>query len=313
MAEPDYEKYAVRKPIYEVAPGVKNRQSPTMTFMSNTQVPEANCYLEFGWIYGIPEPNPYVHEHVHDYDQIILHIGGDPGNPEDLGGEIEFYVGGQPLTFNTTTGLFVPAGVRHGPIIWKEFSKPHVEMTIMLGTGSVKEGWGRSGITEAKSGLPEKTDDVDYEKYLLRKPIHEVIPPGVINRQFPSMTLISSAGVPEANHYIECGWVYFIPEPNPFVYEHVHRYNEIVLHYGGDPKNPLDLGGEVEFYVGGQLLTFNTTEVMWIPMGVRHGPLTWKKFKRPLMQMGFMINCGNVMDAWGDSGISEPKPTPKPK
>ncbi|MFP3975135.1 MAG: hypothetical protein ACLFVK_02805 [Dehalococcoidia bacterium] len=306
MVEPDYEKYLVREPMYETPPGVKNRQSPTMTFMSNTQVPEANYYIEFGWIYGIPEPNPSVHEHVHDYDEIVLHIGGDPDNPEDLGGEIEFYVGGQPLTFNTTSAAFVPAGVRHGPVIWKKFSKPHIEMGIMLGTGSVKEGWGRSGITEAKSGMPEKTDDVDYEKYLVRKPVYEA-GPGIKNRQSPSMTLMSSAQVPEANHYIELGWVCDIPEPNPYVHEHVHRYNEILLHFGGDPENPLNLGGEIELYVEGQPLTFNTTSALWVPRGVKHGPLTWKKFEHAHIEMGFMINCGDVMEGWGDSGIHEPK------
>ena len=38
MAESQYEKYVVRKPNYEAGPGVKNRQSPTMSFMSTKQV-----------------------------------------------------------------------------------------------------------------------------------------------------------------------------------------------------------------------------------------------------------------------------------
>ena len=78
MAGVDYAKYLVTEPLWEAGPGVTNRQSPTMTFMSSTQVPEANCYIEFGWIWGMPDPNPHVYEHVHDFDEIILHIGGDP-------------------------------------------------------------------------------------------------------------------------------------------------------------------------------------------------------------------------------------------
>ena len=134
MAQSQYEKYAVRKPIYEAGPGIKNRQSPTMTFMSSKQVPEANYYIELGWIYGIPEPNPHIHEHVHDYDEIVLHWGGNPDIPQVLGGEIEFYIGGQPITFNTTTGIFIPAGTPHGPLTWKKFEFPHIEMAMMLGT-----------------------------------------------------------------------------------------------------------------------------------------------------------------------------------
>jgi hypothetical protein len=50
MAETDYERYLVRKLVYEAFGGVKNRQSPTMTMMSSAQVPEAKYYIEPGWI-----------------------------------------------------------------------------------------------------------------------------------------------------------------------------------------------------------------------------------------------------------------------
>ena len=97
MAEIDNERYLVRRPVYEVFGGVRNRQSPTMTIMSSAQVNEANYYIEPGWIYGIPEPNPSLHAHAHDYDEIVLHWGSDPFTPQVLGSEIEFYVGGQPI------------------------------------------------------------------------------------------------------------------------------------------------------------------------------------------------------------------------
>jgi hypothetical protein len=298
MPEINYEKYLVKKPIYEAGAGFKGRQSPTMTYMSSAQVPEANYYIEFGWIYTIPEPNPHIHEHVHNYDEIVLHIGGDPDNPEDLGGEIEFYIGGQPLTFTTSTAAFVPAGVSHGPLTWKKFSKPHIEMAIMLGTGDPFKGWGESGITNPKDKPPDKKDDIDYEKYLVRKPIYEVgVGSNMKNRQMPTMTYMSSAQVPEANYYIEIGWIYGIPEPNPHIFEHSHDYDEIVLHWGGDPDNPEDLGGEIEFCVGGQPLTFSTSAGMWLPKGLKHGPLTWKKFTRPHIEMAFMLGTGSMAEA----------------
>jgi hypothetical protein len=291
MPEIDYEKYLVREPLWEAGPGVKNRQSPTMTFMSSAQVPEANYYLEFGWIYDIPEPNPSIHEHVHNFDEIILHIGGDPDNPEDLGGEIEFYVGGQPLTFDTTTALYVPKGVKHGPLTWKKVAKPHIQMAIMLGTGSGLADWGDSGISKPKEGLPQKKDDIDYEKYLVRKPIYER-GLGIKNRQSPTMTYMSSAQVPEANYYIEFGWIYGIPEPNPPIPEHVHENDEIVLHWGGDAYNPLDLGGEIELGIGGQPLNFHTTTALFAPKRLKHGPVTWKKFKKPHVEMAITLGYG---------------------
>jgi hypothetical protein len=274
--------------------------------MSNKQVPGVNTYVEFGWIYDIPEPNPHIHEHVHDFDEIVLHIGGDPYNPEDLGGEIEFYVGGQPLTFTTTTGLFIPAGVSHGPLTWKKVTKPHIEMAIMLGTVDAAQGWGKSGIKEAKNTLPQKKDNVDYEKYLVRKPVYEQGPP-VKGRQHPTMTYMSRQLVPAANHYIEFGWIYAMPEPNPHIFEMTHGFDEVVFHIGGDPQNPLDLGAEIEFYLGDKLLTVNKTHGEWIPRGVKHGPETWKKVTKPHIEMALLLNCGDLKEGWGDSGIYEGK------
>jgi hypothetical protein len=149
MEKTDYSKYLVTNPIYEAGPPTQGRQSPSMTLMSNTLVPGCNMYLEVGWIWDIPTPNPNIHEHSHNFNEIVLHIGSDPNNPEDLGGEIEYVMEGQPLVFNKTSAVFVPAGVKHGPLTWRKFSRPHLEMAIMIGTGSYKEGW-PEGVGESK-------------------------------------------------------------------------------------------------------------------------------------------------------------------
>ena len=141
MAEKRYEKNLVKKPHLEVGEGqlIKGRQNPTMTFMSNDLVPGSNTYIEIGWIYEMPEPNPHIHNHAHDYDEIVLHLGADPQNPEYLGGEIEFVVGGEKLTIDKTSALFIPKGVDHGPLTWKKVEKPHIQMVVMPGAGTVQE------------------------------------------------------------------------------------------------------------------------------------------------------------------------------
>jgi hypothetical protein len=110
-----------------------------MTYMSSDLVPECKVYLEFGWIWDMPEPNPHIFEHSHDYDEIVLHIGSDPGNPEDLGAEIEFVVGGEPLKIDKTAAIFVPKGVKHGPLTWKRVDRPHIQMAIVLGGGTLSQ------------------------------------------------------------------------------------------------------------------------------------------------------------------------------
>jgi len=293
----DYEKYLVRKPIYESCSGVKNRQSPAMTYMSRAQVPEVDCYLEFGWIYGLPEPNPHVSEHVHDFDEIIMHFGGDPYTSRDLGAEIEFYIGGQPITFNTTTSAFIPRGVPHGPLTWRKFAKPHVQMVIILGTGNKGPSISQRNHGAAQVGLPRKISDTDYEEYVVRTPVREV-GRGVKNRQMPTMTYMNRHLVLGANYYLECGWIYGMPEPNPHVFEHVHNYNEVVIHFGSDPDHPEDLGGEIEYCVNAQPLTFSTTSGLFIPKGVKHGPLTWNKYFRPHLEMTLIMGDGTFKEVW---------------
>jgi hypothetical protein len=140
MPDTDYEKYMVKKPAYEVTPDfeVEGRR-PAMTLMSNNLVPGVNMYVETGWVLGMPEPNPNIDEHTHDYDEIVIHLGMDPENQEELGGEIDFYMEGQPLRINKTSAVYVPKGVKHGPLVWKDVTKPHLELTIMVGAGSLAE------------------------------------------------------------------------------------------------------------------------------------------------------------------------------
>ena len=63
--------------------------------MSSAQVPEARYNIEFGWVWGMPQPGSYLEEQVGEYDEILVNIGGDCRNPEDLGADIEYTLGGQ--------------------------------------------------------------------------------------------------------------------------------------------------------------------------------------------------------------------------
>ena len=154
MDKPDVEKLVVKKPAYEVIPKfeVKGRV-PAMTLMSSNLVPGTKMYVETGWVLGMPDPNPHIGEHAHDYDEIILHIGTDPNNPEDLGGEIEICMDGKPIVINSTSGIYVPKGLKHGPLVWKRFDRPHLELTIMIGAGTLEEA-DPGGHEKLKKGIP---------------------------------------------------------------------------------------------------------------------------------------------------------------
>lgn len=136
----DHEKHLVRKPAYEVGPEIEIKgRHPAMTLMSSKLVPGTKTYVETGWVLDMPEPNPHIGEHVHDYDEIVIHLGTDPNNREDLGGEIEIGLDGKPITIDSTSAIYIPKGVKHGPLTWKRVDKPHLQLTIMIGAGTLAE------------------------------------------------------------------------------------------------------------------------------------------------------------------------------
>ncbi len=307
MAKSGYEKYIVRKPIYEEStPRVNNCQSPPMTFISNKLIPGVDNYLQLGWIYGIPEPNAYIGEHTHDFDQIIIYWGSNAEIPQVLGAEIEFYIGGQPITFNTTTGIFIPKGTPHGPITWKKFQFPHIQMTLTLGTGDAEEIWDKSGKLQSGKVLPVKKDRYDYEQYVIRSPVRETGGIFVTGRQTPTMTYMSRTQINAANCYIEFGWIWDKVEPGIGEMRH-EKYNEIVLHIGGDYKNPENLGANMEFGLGGELFFLDTSFGVFIPRGLRHGPLNFKACNKPYIEMAIMLGAGTYAEGWADSFFERPK------
>ena len=79
MLKINAEKYFVEKPVYEVIPVEKvTGRLPSMTVMGSNLVPECNNYVEIGWVIDMPNPSTHIHEHVHDYDEIVVHMGAAP-------------------------------------------------------------------------------------------------------------------------------------------------------------------------------------------------------------------------------------------
>ncbi len=304
MAKIDYEKLIVRFPDGEVIPAIMNRQIPSMTMISDNLVPGSNNYMEGGWIYNKPEPNPGVFEMNHrKYDELVMLIGSNPEDPEYLGAEIDFYVAGQPVTINRTAAMFIPKGIPHGPLHYKKVFgkgrdiKPHFMTGIMLGVGNLTEAWGDSGVAEAKKEFPVKAvnDKRDYSLFGPKKNLFEV-GQGLKNRK--SMTLMSSALVPEAYSYINLSWITGIPETDPR--EHAHDYDELLVHLGGNPFRPNDLGAEIEFELGGKKYTVNSTSSVWLPKGVKMGPMKWKNFRHPHIELSIIFNCGDRKKIYGE-------------
>ncbi len=277
----DPETYLVRKPLYEIGKKgvglIKGRQLPTMTYMSNAQVPGSNTYIEHGWIYTLPEPNPHIREHVHPHDEIVMHFGNDPDDPQDLGAEMEMLVDGQTLPFDTNMAIFVPAGVKHTPVVWKSVKRPHVEMSITLRNGNYGYA-GRGPAPAVDKPLWHQPDSYDFSSHLVAQPRRD---PAAGGRP---LTYMSEKLVPGCRTEIELGWIRQ-PSTSPGVGERGCRHDTIELFIGSDPEDPEALGATVEYVVDGKPLVFDRAAALFVPQGTRLGPVTWKQVDRPHLHM----------------------------
>ena len=138
MAESKYEKYIVRKPAMlihekgEYGTGVykeiipENKKMPGLYIHENESgiqiamakglIPETKSTVEYGLIWGdtaFGVKSTTTRPHKHDYDEIFLFIGTNTDDVDDLGAEIEFWLGEgddlEGVIFNTSSCMFLPA------------------------------------------------------------------------------------------------------------------------------------------------------------------------------------------------------------
>jgi hypothetical protein len=298
MTGNSYKKYMIVNPLREAGKNIKGISSPVMTYMSNDLVPGCNKYIDISWITGMPEPNPHVMEHLLDYDRVIFFVGSDPFNLEELGAEITYYLGGQEIRLNTTSAIYIKKGVKHGPAIWNSFSRPHLEISVITGPEKHDRAWVDPGRKKGLSEIiPQKNDDADYERYVVRKPLILQGTDVTDAMESPAQIYMSSALIPESKLYVDFGWIPGMPGLNPPIPDHSHDYEEVVLLVGNDPDHPEVLGAELEFCINDEPLTFNRTTAIYAPKSLKHGPLTWKGFETPHLLMPIVFGTGSIYEA----------------
>jgi hypothetical protein len=82
------------------------------------------CGCEWLWQLTGDGPVSIEYTHTHDFDEIIGFAGSNRNHPRDLGGEIEFWLDGEPYTLTKTCYIFIPKGVNHCPIVLKRIDTP---------------------------------------------------------------------------------------------------------------------------------------------------------------------------------------------
>ena len=165
MAETKYGKHIIREPI------VKTDFSPDVHLCG-----EENCaggnYPNFPVeisIICVAEPRSMSVQHAHDYDQILLFLGGNPTNFFEFGAEIEIPLGqeAEKHIIDTSTIVFIPKGLLHCPLEFKRVDKPILFMHLslspeytratddMTGHPPFRERYSLEEVLKLRKGIPK--------------------------------------------------------------------------------------------------------------------------------------------------------------
>lgn len=91
------------------------------------EVIQGAFYTECVWIWPGKEFYPTAAEpevHAHDFDEVITFFGTDFEHPNELCGEIELGLGDERYILTKSCMVFVPKGLKHGPLIIRRVDRP---------------------------------------------------------------------------------------------------------------------------------------------------------------------------------------------
>ncbi|MBA7669033.1 hypothetical protein ES703_77159 [subsurface metagenome] len=259
-------------------------------------------------------------QHAHpDFDELFLFFGSNPHDVLTLGGEVEFWLGegedAQKFIAKTPTAEWVPRNVAHNPHYFSKVNSremPIIEMAIaMTPTYSLAPGASRS-IPLPPDFSFEKVGQEQKGKGLYTKYVNEV--KFATDRLFPYQRgmvavptlMFDKTTYPGAKIWVEIFHVYAagagigLPSLEPTIIKgrgaggtegggHAHNFDELFLFVGLDPHDTLNLGGEVEFWLGegneAEKFVITKATAEWVPANVAHNPHYFKRVDRPFLMV----------------------------
>lgn len=138
MAKTKYGKYIITKPKPLAPPtssgapaGPPPGASKRVTYLDG-DILKGAFYVECAWCLK-GSGNAAAPAHTHDFDEVIAFSGTNIEDPSDLCGEIEFWLGDEKHLLTKSCLLFVPKGLKHGPMIVRRVDRPIFHFATGLG------------------------------------------------------------------------------------------------------------------------------------------------------------------------------------
>jgi hypothetical protein len=110
--------------------------------------------------------------HKHKYPETVMHLGIDPGNPLDLGAEVEFCLGPEleKHILTTSSVVYLPADFIHGPWIIKKVTRPFIIVTVEQATRHNEKSFPELVSEEEREKLLFIDQGYDSEERIVKVP-----------------------------------------------------------------------------------------------------------------------------------------------
>jgi len=92
-------------------------------YVDEDVVPGSYYFMAAWWKKVTGKGSP-AEEHDHDFDEYLVFLGTNPEDPDDLGGEVELWIGGEQHMLTKSCAIFIPAGTKHAPIYFRRVDRP---------------------------------------------------------------------------------------------------------------------------------------------------------------------------------------------
>jgi hypothetical protein len=141
MAESKYGKYIVSElkvPDSKQKIATDYAKYATRILWLDDKVVEGAFHMNTAWYLKAADTLENV-PHVHDSDEIIGFFGNNPEDPYDLGGEIELWIEDEKHIITRSSLIFVPAGMKHNPLILRRVDRPIFHFTTVPGGQYIKD------------------------------------------------------------------------------------------------------------------------------------------------------------------------------
>ena len=133
MAETKYGKYILREPISEGMVAEIVNLSGEKDF--------GGLPFSIGWSSWSEPIFVNKETHKHDFDQVLMFLGGDPMNVRDFGAEVDICLGEEQEkhTIDTTSIVYIPKGLPHLPLNYRKIDKPFVLFNMYFSPSYIKQ------------------------------------------------------------------------------------------------------------------------------------------------------------------------------